>query len=44
MDAAHLASAEAANTDYLLTVDKDFIKKCARTNITAVKVINPLDF
>jgi predicted nucleic acid-binding protein len=44
MDAAHLATAEAANADYLLTVDKDFIKTCARSNITAVKVINPLDF
>jgi len=44
MDAAHLAAAEAANADYLLTVDKDFIKTCAKPNITAVKVINPLFF
>jgi len=44
MDAAHLAAAEAANADYLLTVDKDFIKMCAKPNITTVKVINPLDF
>jgi hypothetical protein len=44
MDARHLAAAEAAQADYLLTVDKDFIAKCAKSNITAVKVINPLDF
>jgi predicted nucleic acid-binding protein len=43
-DAAHLAAAEAALADYLLTVDKDFIKKCSRQNITKVKVINPMDF
>jgi predicted nucleic acid-binding protein len=43
-DAAHLAAAEAAKADYLLTVDKDFIKKCSRQNITKVKVINPIDF
>jgi predicted nucleic acid-binding protein len=44
MDSFHLAGAEEAGADYLVTVDKDFIKKCARSNITAVKVINPLDF
>jgi predicted nucleic acid-binding protein len=44
MDARHLAAAEEAGADYLVTVDTDFIKKCARPNITAVKVINPLDF
>jgi len=44
MDAAHLAAAEAANADYLLTVDKDFIKKCSRQNFTKVKVINPINF
>jgi predicted nucleic acid-binding protein len=44
MDARHLASAETAQADYLLTVDKDFITKCARPNITAVNVINPLFF
>jgi len=44
MDAAHLAAAEAADADYLLTVDKGFIKKCSRQNITKVKVINPIDF
>jgi len=43
-DALHLAAAEAANADYLLTVDKDFIKRCSRQNFTKVKVINPIDF
>jgi predicted nucleic acid-binding protein len=43
-DAAHLAAAEAARADYLLTVDKDFIKVCSKPNFTKVKVINPIDF
>ncbi|MDR2593042.1 MAG: hypothetical protein LBC59_09635 [Chitinispirillales bacterium] len=43
-DAAHLAAAEAARADYLLTVDKDFLKVCLRSNFTKVKVINPIDF
>lgn len=44
MDSAHLAVAEAAHADYLLTVDKDFIKKCSQPNFTTVKVINPINF
>jgi len=44
MDSLHLAAAEAAHAEYLLTVDKDFIKKCSQPNFTSVKVINPLDF
>jgi predicted nucleic acid-binding protein len=44
MDARHLAAAEAVRADYLLTVDRDFITKSARPNITAMKVINPLFF
>jgi len=44
MDALHLAAAESMSADYLLTVDKDFIKKCSQPNFTAVKVINPIDF
>jgi predicted nucleic acid-binding protein len=44
MDAAHLAAAEAAKADYLLTTDEKFIRKCRNRNITAVKVIDPLDF
>jgi len=43
-DAAHLAAAEAADADYLLTVDKDFLKVCSRSKITKVNVINPIDF
>ena len=44
MDARHLAAAEAAKADYLLTTDLRFIKKCGRPNITTVRVISPLDF
>ena len=44
MDARHLAAAEAMDADYLLTVDKDFIKKCSKPNFTAVTVINPINF
>jgi len=44
MDSYHLAAAEAAGADYLLTTDLDFISKCVRPNFTAVRVINPLDF
>ncbi|MDR2591447.1 MAG: PIN domain-containing protein [Chitinispirillales bacterium] len=44
MDSLHLAAAEEAGADYLLTVDKEFIKKCSRPNFTTVKVINPINF
>ncbi|MDR2591197.1 MAG: PIN domain-containing protein [Chitinispirillales bacterium] len=44
MDSYHLAAAEAAGADVLLTVDKDFIKIVAKKNLSAVKVINPLTF
>ena len=44
MDSYHLAAAEAAGVDYLLTTDVDFVEKCAKQNFSAVKVINPLDF
>jgi len=44
MDARHLAAAEAAKADYLITTDEKFIKRCAKNNLTAVKVIDPLDF
>jgi predicted nucleic acid-binding protein len=44
MDARHLAAAEAADTDYLLTVDKDFLRVCSRSKITMVNVINPINF
>jgi predicted nucleic acid-binding protein len=44
MDALHLAAAEAIRADYLLTVDKPFLKVCSRSKITTVNVINPIDF
>jgi len=44
MDAAHLAAAEAAGAKFLLTTDEKFIRKCQNRNLTAVKVIDPLDF
>jgi len=44
MDSRHLAAAETAGAEFLLTTDADFIKKCAQKNFTTVKVINPLDF
>jgi predicted nucleic acid-binding protein len=44
MDARHLAAAEAMGANYLLTTDKDFIKKCSQPNYTTVKVINPINF
>jgi len=44
MDALHLAAAESIPADYLLTVDKNFIKTCLQPNVTTVKVINPIDF
>jgi predicted nucleic acid-binding protein len=44
MDSFHLAAAEAADADYLLTTDIDFINKCSKPNFTPVKVINPLNF
>jgi predicted nucleic acid-binding protein len=44
MDSFHLAAAEAALADFLLTTDEDFVFKCKNRNLTAVKVINPLEF
>jgi len=44
MDARHLAAAETMGADYLLTVDKAFLKKCSQSNFTTVKVINPINF
>lgn len=43
MDALHLAAAEAAGVDILLTTDKDFLKIAAQIK-TPVKVMNPLNF
>jgi len=44
MDARHLATAESAGADFLLTVDTDFIRKCNKLNLTIVGVINPTNF
>ena len=40
-DSLHLAAAESANVDVLLTVDDKFIKAANRSD-TTVKVINPV--
>ena len=42
-DSYHLACAEAADADYLLTTDDDFERISAKMDLT-VKVINPLNF
>jgi len=44
MDSQHLAAAEAAGVEYLLTTDEDFERICAKKNLSSVKVINPLTF
>jgi len=44
MDALHLAAAEAAGVDVLLTTDVDFLRICANKNLSRVRVINPLTF
>jgi len=44
MDSHHLAVAEAAGVDVLLTTDVDFLRICAKKNLSLVKVINPLNF
>lgn len=42
VDALHVACAIELNCDYFLTVDKGIIKKA--TDISAIKIINPIDF
>jgi len=42
-DIHHLAFAEAAGADYLLTTDKGFLKAAEKLDLS-VKVINPLKF
>jgi len=44
MDAQHLATAESVGADFLLTVDKFFIKRCNDLNLTIVGVMNPTNF
>ena len=42
MDALHLASAEYAECDWLLTTDKGILKKVRE--LGTMKVANPVDF
>jgi predicted nucleic acid-binding protein len=43
-DSYHLACAEAALVDFLLTTDSRFINACKKLNFSFVKVINPINF
>jgi predicted nucleic acid-binding protein len=43
-DSLHLATAEAAGADYLLTVDDDFERIVTTQNLSEVKVMNPLTY
>jgi len=40
-DAYHLAYAEAAGVDFLLTTDKRFLKNCTNNKLSIVNVVNP---
>jgi len=44
VDSLHLATAESAGADILLTVDKDFEKIATNKKLSKVRVINPLTF
>jgi predicted nucleic acid-binding protein len=44
MDSRHLAAAETAGADFLLTTDAFFIKKCNNLKLSVVNVMNPRDF
>jgi len=41
MDSIHLATAETADADVLLTVDKDFERIATSKNLSKVRVLNP---
>jgi predicted nucleic acid-binding protein len=43
-DSFHLAFAEAAGADYLLTTDTRFEHACTKDNLSIVNVINPSNF
>ncbi len=44
-DALHIAAAEAARCDYLLTTDDKFLRRAARADAAIrVKVLNPFDY
>lgn len=45
LDALHVAAAEAASCDYLLTTDDKFLRRAARAvGAIHVKVLNPFDY
>jgi len=44
VDSQHLAAAESAGVDYLITTDAKFERVVARKNLSKVKVINPLTY
>jgi predicted nucleic acid-binding protein len=44
VDSLHLALAEVAGADVLITVDDDFEKICTNKKLSAVRIINPLKF
>jgi len=44
MDSYHLAAAEAAGVDVLITVDKDFERISTNKKLSQIIVINPLKF
>lgn len=44
-DALHIAAAEAARCDFLLTTDDRLIRRCARAGAAiGLKVLNPFDY
>ena len=43
MDALHIAFAENANVDYMITTDKLLLNASKRADLTT-KVINPVEF
>jgi predicted nucleic acid-binding protein len=44
MDSRHLAVAEAAGVDYLITTDEKFERVVTKKNLSEVKVIHPLTY
>jgi len=44
VDSQHLAVAETAGVDYLITTDIKFERVVAKKNLSTVKVINPLTY
>jgi predicted nucleic acid-binding protein len=44
LDSHHLAAAEAAGADILLTTDAKFMKVVTNKNLSKVNIVNPLNF